>query len=93
LNFQVFSLGFSLEKEEQDKGIYKSHMSGKVTKIRVKIGDIVKKGTILLIMESMKMETTIESLADGVVEQIFVKEGLIVNEGEPLLFVKRVVEK
>jgi biotin carboxyl carrier protein len=46
-------------------------------------------GTLLIVMESMKMETTIVSLEDGVVDQIFTKEGVVVQEGEPLLFLKR----
>jgi biotin carboxyl carrier protein len=41
---KIPSLGLTTENELQEIGLYKSHMSGKVAKICVKIGDSVKKG-------------------------------------------------
>lgn len=39
------------------------------------------------------METAIVSFEEGVVDQIFVKENVIVQEGEPLIFVRRNSQK
>ena len=45
-------------------------MPGRVVKLFVKAGDAVKKGQPLLIMEAMKMEHTIASPKDGVIERV-----------------------
>jgi 3-methylcrotonyl-CoA carboxylase alpha subunit len=45
-------------------------MPGRVVKLFVKTGDAVKKGQPLLIMEAMKMEHTIASPKDGVIERV-----------------------
>ena len=45
-------------------------MPGRVVKLFVKEGDVVKKGQPLLIMEAMKMEHTIVSPKDGVIERV-----------------------
>jgi biotin carboxyl carrier protein len=46
-------------------------MPGKITKIFVSEGEIVKRGDSLLVMEAMKMEYTLKSDLDSVVEKIF----------------------
>ena len=38
-----------------------------LTKINFKVGDAVKKGDILLIMEAMKMEHTVKASLDGII--------------------------
>ncbi len=81
--------GTGNDKEDQQVGLYKAMMSGKIVKIVATPGQTVKKGAVLVIMESMKMETRIESQEDGVVDQVFTKEGIVVQEGDPLLFVKK----
>jgi len=45
-------------------------MPGRVVKLFVKAGEVVKKGQPLLIMEAMKMEHTISSPKDGVIERV-----------------------
>lgn len=52
-----------------------SPMPGKVIKLHVKAGDIVKKGDLLLVVEAMKMENNIISTKDATVEKVLVKEG------------------
>lgn len=65
-------------------------MPGSLVTIQVKAGDVVTKGQTLLVMESMKMETTISSPRDGVVQavhfekaQTFDRDALLLNL-EPL---------
>ena len=63
----------------------KAPLPGKVMTIKVSVGDIVKKGDVLLIMEAMKMENNVLATKDGVVEAIRVKPGDSVLEGDVLL--------
>ena len=49
-------------------------MPGTVTKIVVKVGDVVKEDDELIILEAMKMENPIVADADGTVKEILVKE-------------------
>lgn len=57
-------------------------------KLLVKNGDKVTKGTPLLVIESMKMETKVYALRDGVVAQVSVAEGQLVTAGQLLLEVR-----
>ncbi|MDD7740597.1 MAG: acetyl-CoA carboxylase biotin carboxyl carrier protein [Fusicatenibacter sp.] len=50
----------------------------------VQIGDTVKKGQVLAIVEAMKLMNEIESDYDGVVKEILVKSGEMVDYGKPL---------
>jgi pyruvate carboxylase len=63
-------------------------MPGEIIKVLVKAGDKVQAGKGLLVMSSMKMETTIEAHADGEVEEVFVVEKLFVDADTVLLKMK-----
>ena len=56
-------------------------MPGKVVKIIASVGDSVKKGQRLLILEAMKMENEIKSSMDGIIKAIHVKEGETLKSG------------
>jgi acetyl-CoA carboxylase biotin carboxylase subunit len=60
-------------------------MPGKVIKINVAEGDHVKRGTILLVVEAMKMENNIVATTDATVEKVNVTEGEMVNTDLQLL--------
>ena len=51
----------------------------------VKVGDKVKKGDVLCIVESMKMFNNIEAKQDGIIEAVCVDNGQIVEFGQPLV--------
>ncbi|MBQ8513820.1 MAG: acetyl-CoA carboxylase biotin carboxyl carrier protein [Ruminococcus sp.] len=51
----------------------------------VKVGDTVKKGDVLMIIESMKLMNEVTSDFDGVVEEIFVANGDAVEYDQPLM--------
>ncbi len=70
------------------KGAYVSPMPGEIVKVLVKPGDVVKAGQGLIVMNSMKMESTIEAHSDGEVEEVFVAEKLFVEASTALLKVK-----
>lgn len=50
----------------------------------VKVGDTVKSGQILAIVEAMKLMNDIESEYDGTIAEVFVKNGEAVEYGQPL---------
>ena len=54
----------------------------------VKTGDIVKKGQVICIVEAMKLMNEIESEFDGEIVEICVKDGDIVEYGQPLFKIK-----
>lgn len=54
----------------------------------VKVGDTVKKGQVLGIIEAMKLMNEIESEYDGVVEAILVKNEETVEYGQPLFRIR-----
>ena len=64
-----------------------AHITGTVWKIEVHEGDRVDAGSILVILESMKMELPLESEVAGTVSKIVVKEGQSVQEGDKLLVI------
>ena len=57
----------------------KAPMPGTVIKVNVKVGDAVKKGDILCVLEAMKMENDIMAPADGVVASVEVSQGASVT--------------
>ncbi|AUX32531.1 MULTISPECIES: biotin/lipoyl-binding carrier protein [Sorangium] len=65
--------------------VIKAHITGTVWKIEVKPGDKVEEGTVVVILESMKMEMPVEAEDEGTVEEILVTEGAAVTEGAPLI--------
>lgn len=54
----------------------------------VQVGDTVKKGQVLGIIEAMKLMNEIESEYDGVVEAVLVNNEEVVEYGQPLFRVK-----
>lgn len=65
-----------------------SNMPGSVWKIGAHRGEIVKKGDKLVIIESMKMEFSIDAPCDGVVEDIFVNQSEQINAGQSVACIK-----
>jgi acetyl-CoA carboxylase biotin carboxyl carrier protein len=56
----------------------------------VKVGDTVKKGQNIGIIEAMKLMNEIECEYDGVVEEVLVEDGDMVEYGQPLFRIKKV---
>ncbi len=63
----------------------KSPLPGSIMKVLVKEGQAVRKGDILLTMESMKMENNIMADADGTVKAVFVEPGKNVMQDDKLV--------
>lgn len=60
-------------------------MPGAVTEVYVSQGDKVTKGDRLLVIEAMKMQHTLFAASDGVVKEIFYRNGDLIDEGVELL--------
>lgn len=60
-------------------------MPGTTLKVVVSPGSRVRRGEHLLITEAMKMETTVQAPRDGIVKEIFVKEGEAISTGDLLI--------
>lgn len=63
----------------------KAPLPGVVTKLLVQVGQAVKKGDVVLVLEAMKMENNITAECDGTVSGIAVSQGASVLEGNVLL--------
>lgn len=63
-------------------------MPGNINAVNVTVGQAVKKGDNLVILEAMKMENEIKAPADGTVASIAVTKGQTVNTGDLLVSLK-----
>lgn len=61
-----------------------SPMPGKILDVKAKVGDAVKKGQVILILEAMKMENEVVAPEDGTVASIDVAAGATVEAGDTL---------
>lgn len=62
-------------------------LPGNILEIKVKPGDIITKGQVLLVMEAMKMENNVLADRKGVIESIPVKIGDTVLQGDVLVHI------
>jgi len=63
----------------------KAPLPGSIIRVVIKVGDTVKEGDLLLVMESMKMENNILSEKNGVVKRINVDAGQAVMQDDILI--------
>ena len=68
-----------------DGEVVPAPMAGIVLSVNKNVGDAVKKGDVLVILEAMKMENEILAPADGVVKAIHVSSNESVESNQPLL--------
>lgn len=96
---QSFMQG-EVEKEIAEKPIKEDVLSGKVVKAPlvgtfysspapdkdnfVRVGDSVKKGDVLCIVEAMKVMNEVTSDFDGIVKAVLVEDETLVEYGQPL---------
>ena len=77
----------SREDASGEGGVVKALMPGRIVRVLVEPGQVVQKGTGLLILEAMKMENEIQAPTDGTIEEIFVKPGDTVDGGAALVHI------
>jgi biotin carboxyl carrier protein len=84
LRLRAATAGFSAE----GKQVIAAPMPGKVVKVLVKLGDEVKAGQGLVVVEAMKMENELKSPKDGKVVELPAKEGTAVEINAKLVVVE-----
>lgn len=62
-------------------------MPGNINGVSVKVGDAVKNGDKLIVLEAMKMENDITSPTDGTVAAVAVNKGDVVSTGDLLVVI------
>lgn len=66
----------------------KAPMPGLIIKIRKEVGEKVEQGDSVIILEAMKMENDLKASSSGIIENIFVAEGLAVEKGAILFSIR-----
>jgi len=66
-------------------GVITSPMAAKILSVAVKVGDTVKSGDVLVVLEAMKMETNVNAGSEGTVQEVMVAAGDMVEAGAPLV--------
>lgn len=81
--------GVQAEKtvSEEAKAVVTAPMRGTIVKMLVRVGEKVESGTAVAVLETMKMENTIESTASGTVKTVYVSDGDSVDAGDVLIVV------
>ena len=62
-----------------------SPMPGKILSVKASVGQAVKRGEVIMILEAMKMENEILAPRDGTVAQVVTTKGAVVDTGAPLV--------
>lgn len=60
-------------------------LAGNIFKVKVKPGQVVNEGDVVIIMEAMKMETEVRAMHAGTVAQVLVREGDAVTTGDAII--------
>lgn len=68
-----------------EMGEFRAQNNGVILEVQVKAGDHVKEGQLLLVIEAMKMMTSIASPLEGVVKEVAVKPSQAVMVGDLLI--------
>jgi biotin carboxyl carrier protein len=63
-------------------------ITGKIISVEVKVGDIIKEGDVICVLESMKMENPILAAVSGTVVEIAVKADQVVKSGEKIAVIE-----
>ncbi len=83
-----------LEEKGKVKGeqelLIKSSMPGSILKIEVKEDDRIEEGQCLIIVEAMKMETSLYSTISGKVKKIYTEPGKQIDSGEVLIELEKI---
>jgi len=64
--------------------VVKSPLAGKISSIKVKKGDSIKKGDTICLISALKMEIQIKSPVDGILKEIHIAEQQKVKIGDTI---------
>jgi len=68
-----------VEESSLNGGAVTSPMQGTILKVNVKVGDSVKKGDVIAVLEAMKMENDIVAHSSGTVKAVYAQKGRTVD--------------
>lgn len=86
-------LGKTMEVEKKARpkeipqGAVLAPMQGMVLSVKAKVGDKIKEGDVIVVIEAMKMQSDVHSTCSGKVKEIFVFNGEIVNKDDILMII------
>jgi biotin carboxyl carrier protein len=80
-----------ITQDEPGEAAIKSPMPGLIIAIPVEVGQAVKKGDKVIILESMKMENELRSPKDGLVANIYVEPGASVEKNQILIAIGEMI--
>jgi acetyl/propionyl-CoA carboxylase alpha subunit len=83
--FEVQRRNAATRRRARHDGGLSAPMPATVIRIPVRIGDRVRAGDVVLILEAMKMELPIRATVDGTVTAVRCREGELVQPGEDLI--------
>ncbi len=94
LDGNVFDIRRALPKSKriERKDALLSPISGKVVNVRVREGDEVKKGDVVMVIEAMKMEYLIKAPYDGIIKKIYFEVGKQIDMGVKPVDIEKVRE-
>ena len=69
-------------------GLLVSKMPGRVVEVCVAVDQPISKGDVVIIVEAMKMENPLKATKDGLIKQIFVEDGDLVEAKQKLLLIE-----
>lgn len=75
------------EAAKEVRAVVTAPMQGTVVNVSVNLGDRIEKGSVVVVLETMKMENAIESTVSGIVKEIRVLEGDSVKSGDTLVII------
>jgi acetyl/propionyl-CoA carboxylase alpha subunit len=81
---------FAGEEADASESVSRAPMPGAVISISVQQGQRVARGELMMVIESMKMETAINAAHDGVVQALHVAAGQTFDRDAPLVTLERV---
>lgn len=87
LNTLFMMMNLQNKKSMPQKANVFSHVNGSIIRVNVTLGDEVKKGSVLAIIESMKMEMELVCDMNGIVDEIWVAPGDAVFIDDPIMFI------
>lgn len=65
-----------------------SPLQGKIFKMNVKVGDVVKSGDVVAVIEAMKMENEVQTSVEGTVKEVLVSVGSEVETDQALIVIE-----
>lgn len=93
---QVSEVAHKIEKDKKDIEIVKSPIVGTFysasspgLKPFVELGSLVSKGQVLCIIEAMKVMNEIKAPCDGIIDEIYVEDGEIVQYNSPIFAIHK----